>query len=77
MAGASRIWKCVNSNLLREYDVDLMGPAFDFLRFFTTSVELRAVDRSVFYNLSPRPAPPAPFLHDHTCSSQTLGTTSA
>ena len=37
-----------------------VGPAFVFLRFFTTSFELRAVDRSVFCHLSPRPAPPAP-----------------
>ena len=30
MAGASRIRKFVKSNLLREYDVDLLGPEFDF-----------------------------------------------
>ena len=30
-----------------------------FLRFFTTSFELRAVDRSVFYHLLPGPAAPA------------------
>ena len=55
MASASRIWKFVKSDLLRgydvdlrEYDVDLLGPPFDFLRFFTASFELRAVDRSVF-----------------------------
>ena len=57
MAGASKIWKFVKSNLLREYDVDLLGR---FLRFFPTSFELRAVDRSVFYDLSLGPAPPAP-----------------
>ena len=57
MAGASRIWKFVKSNLPRVYDVDLLGL---FLRFFTTSFELRAVDHSVFCHLSPRPAPTAP-----------------
>ena len=55
MAGVSRIWKFANSNFLREYEVDLLGPAFDFLRFFTTSFELRAVDCGVFCPLSPRP----------------------
>ena len=40
--------------------MDPLGPAFDFLRFLTTSFELRAVDRSVFRHLLPRPAPPAP-----------------
>ena len=34
------------------YDVDLLGPL--------TSFDLRAVDRSVFCHLLPRPAPPAP-----------------
>ena len=63
MAGASRIWKFVKSNLLGEHDVDLLEPAFDFLRFFSTSFEPRAVDRSVFCHLSPRPAPPAPQSH--------------
>ena len=49
----------IKTNLLREKkDVDLLGPAFDFLRFFT-SFELRAVDRSVFCHPSPRSAPPA------------------
>ena len=57
MAGASRIWKFVKPNLLRVYDVDLLGL---FLRFFTTSFELRAVDRSAFCHISPRPSPPAP-----------------
>ena len=33
MAGASRIWKFVTSNLLSEYNVDLLGPAFDFHDF--------------------------------------------
>ena len=62
MAGASRIWKFVKSNLPRVYDVDLLGL---FLRFFTTSFELRAVDHSVFCHLSPRPAPPAPQSLSH------------
>ena len=39
--------------------MDLLGPTFDFLPFLT-SFKLRAVDRSVFRHLSPRPAPPAP-----------------
>ena len=30
MEGASRVWKFAKSNSLREYEVDLMGPAFDF-----------------------------------------------
>ena len=34
MAGASRIWKFVKSNLPREYDVDLLGLAFDFFTIF-------------------------------------------
>ena len=45
MEGASRYWNFVKSNLPREYDVDLLEL---FSRFFTTSFELRAVDRSVF-----------------------------
>ena len=30
MAGASRIWEFVKSNLLRVYDVDLLGLFYDF-----------------------------------------------
>ena len=59
MASVSRIWKFVKTNLPREKDhVYLLGRAFDFSRFFTTSFEFCAVDRNVFYHLSPRPAPP-------------------
>ena len=65
MAGTSMIWKFVKSNLLREHDVDLLGPSFYFFRFFTTSFELRVVDRSVFCHLLPRPAPPAPQSLSH------------
>ena len=65
MAGASRIRKFVKSDLLREYDVDLLGPACDFLRFFTTSFDLRAVGRSVFCQIYPRPSPPAPQSLSH------------
>ena len=36
-------------------NVDLLGLALDFSRFFTTSFELLAADRSVFCHLSPRP----------------------
>ena len=63
MAGASRIWKFVKPNLLRVYDVDLLGL---FLRFFTTSIDLRAVDRSVFCHLSARPATSALQSLSHT-----------
>ena len=35
-------WKFVKSNLRREYDMDLLGPAFEVLRFCTRSFELRA-----------------------------------
>ena len=48
-----------------DYDVYLLGLAFGSLRFFTTSLEIRAVDRSVFYDLSARPAPPAPQTLSH------------
>ena len=65
MAGASRIWKFVKSNWLRKsYDVDLLGPTFDFLRFFTTRFELRAIDRSVFCHLSSTRPGPAPLSHN-------------
>ena len=55
--------------------VDPVGPAFIFLRFFTTSFKLRAVDRSAFYHLSPGLAPPPPqsLLHNlrrHRCPSR-------
>ena len=55
MAGASRIWKMVKSNLLREYDVHRLGPAYDYSRILTTCVVFRAVDRSEFCHLSPSP----------------------
>ena len=51
--GAARIWKFPKFNLLRMYDVDLLGT---LERFFRTSFELRAVHASVFCHLSPRPA---------------------
>ena len=61
MAGASRIWQFVKTNFLRvEGGKILRGLAFDFLPFFTTSFEPRAVERNVFYHLSPGPAPPPP-----------------
>ena len=34
MAGASRIWKSVKSNLLREYDVDLLDLRSTFFTNF-------------------------------------------
>ena len=60
-----RIWNLVKLNLLREYDADLLRPAFEFLRFFATSFELCAVNRSVFCHLSPRFAPRAPQFLPH------------
>ena len=39
--------------------MDLLGPAFNFSRLFTTTFEFRVIDRSVFCHLSPRPVPPA------------------
>ena len=65
MVGASRTWKFVKSVLLTEYDVDPGGPAGISLRFFITSVELRAVDRSDFRPLSPRPAARGPHSLSH------------
>ena len=47
---------------------DMTWTCWDFQRFFTTSFELRAVDRGVFCHLSPRPvSPAAPFAE--TCFS--------
>ena len=43
----------------------LLRPALDFLRFFTTSFELRAVDRSVYCHLSPSPPPAVPQSLSH------------
>ena len=67
MAGASRIWKFVKPNLPNEYEVDLLGFVYDFTQL--NSFELRAVDRSVFCHLSPRPAPPTPqsLSHNFRC----------
>ena len=59
MTDASRTWEIVKASLLRAYNVDLLGPAFDVKRFFTKA-SIRAVDHSVFHRLSPIPAPPAP-----------------
>ena len=53
MAGDYRIWKFVQSHLLKEYDVDLLGRSHNNFKF-------RVVDRSAFCHLSPRLAPPAP-----------------
>ena len=62
MAGASRIWKFVKSNLLEEYQLGLLGLSLRFL----TSFELRAVDRGACCHLSSRLGPPAPqsLLHN-------------
>ena len=61
MAGASMSWKFVKSTFSQGiWRGSVLAPAFDFLRLFATSFELRAVDNSVFCHLSPRLAPPAP-----------------
>ena len=43
MAGASRIWKSVKSNLLRLYDVDLLGTFYDFSQQVSSFVRSTAV----------------------------------
>ena len=43
MAGASRIWKIVKSNLLRVYDVDLLGLSYDFSKQVSSFVRSTAV----------------------------------
>ena len=61
MAGASMIWIFFKTNLLRAEGGKIWrGPAFNFSRLFTSNFEVHAVDRSVFYHLSPGPAFPAP-----------------
>ena len=54
-----------------KYDVH---PRLFFLRFFTTSFELHADDRSVHYHHSQGPAPPAPqsISHHRGCVSSFL-----
>ena len=52
------------TKLLREYIVDLLGPAFNFSRLFTTTFEFRVIDRSVFCHLSPRPVAPQSLSHN-------------
>ena len=61
MAGASRVCKFVKTNLFRAEGANIyvVGLRLTFLRVFTTSFEFRAVDRSVFYPLSPGLGPPA------------------
>ena len=43
MAGVSRIWKFVKSNLLRVYDVDLRGLLYDFSQHVPSFVRSTAV----------------------------------
>ena len=47
MAGASRIWKCVKSNFIREYDVDLLG-LFNFSQQASSFVQSTAVCSATF-----------------------------
>ena len=60
MACASRSGNFVKLNLFRGGRRKTCRPAFDIFTIFTMSFELRAVDRSVFDQLSPGHAPPAP-----------------
>ena len=48
MAGASRIWKYVKSNLLRVYDVDLLGLFYDFSQQVSSFVRPTAVCSATF-----------------------------
>ena len=48
MAGASRIWKSVKSNLLRLYDVDLLGTFYDFSQQVSSFVRSTAVCCATF-----------------------------
>ena len=48
MAGVSRIWKFVKSNLLREYDVDLLGLFYDFSQQASSFVRSTAVCSATF-----------------------------
>ena len=75
MAGASRIWKFVKTNLLTTEGGNIsLGPAFDFLQLFTTGFELRAIDRCVFYHpsagLLPAPQSLSHHLRRHRSSSR-------
>ena len=48
IAGASRIGKFVKSNLLREYDVDLLGLFYDFSQQASSFVRSTAVCSATF-----------------------------
>ena len=48
MAGASRIWKYVKSNLLRVYDVDLLGLFYDFSQQVSSFVRSTEVSSATF-----------------------------
>ena len=48
MGGASKIWKFVTSNLLREYDVDLLGLFYDFSQQASSFVRSTAVRSATF-----------------------------
>ena len=48
MAGASRIWKFVKPNLLRVYDVDLLGLFYDFSQQASSFARSTAVRSATF-----------------------------
>ena len=48
MAGASRIWKFVKSNMLRVYDVELLGPFYGFFLQVSSFVRSTAVCSATF-----------------------------
>ena len=48
IAGASRIWKCVKSKLLKVYDVDLLGLFYDFPQQVSSFVRSTAVRSATF-----------------------------
>ena len=48
MAGASKIWKFVKPNLLRVYDVDLLGLFYDFSQQASSFARSTAVRSATF-----------------------------
>ena len=48
MAGASRIWKFVKPNLLRVYDMDLLGLFYDFSQQASSFARSTAVRSATF-----------------------------
>ena len=64
VADAFMIRFLFKKKMLREYIMDLPGPAFNLSRLFTTTFEFRVIDRSVFCHLSPRPVAPQSLSHN-------------